>query len=249
MNWSDTSVTSGTFGRGQSSVVGAALLLGMTVVALGLLTASVGSVVDGHAARADADRVAEGLQTGLAPVETTGHRMSDVRFTGGRLSTAERQVRVYDSTGLVANLDVGALVYEHGARRVAAVAGAVVRGEGENAWFTETPPVVGSASDDVLVIGVANLSTDRVAVGGGRVSARLRTNITHERRSLGDGVYKVAIETQAPAAFERYFADRGASVTRTDIDGDGVVSVVASFPGRRQAYVVEHTTRLEVEHA
>jgi len=249
MSRPDTSPAFGARDRGQSSVVGAALLLGMTVVALGLLTASVGSVVDGHAARADADRVAEDLRAGIAPVETTGHRTVDVRFTGGRLYTAERQVRVYDSTGLVANVDIGALVYENGQRRVAAVAGAIVRGQNENTWFAETPPIVGSASDDILVVGLANLSADGEAVGGGQVTARLRTNVTHDRQSLGTGEYRVAVETRAPAAFERYFADRGASVSRTDIDGDGIVSVVASFPGRRQAYVVEHTTRLEVEHA
>ncbi|WP_459191971.1 DUF7289 family protein [Halosimplex sp. J119] len=236
-------------GRGQSSVVGVALLLGMTVVALGVLTASVGTIVDGHAARADADRVAEDLRSGIEPVETTGFRTVDVRFSDGRLFTAERQMRVYDGSGMVASADVGALVYENDDHRVASVAGAVVRGRTDNAWFVEPPPVVGSASDDVLVVGIGNLSASNAAVGGGQVAARLQTNVTHDRRSLGRGSYEVAIETRAPAAFERYFAERGATVRQTDIDGDGVVSVVASYPGTRRAYVVDHTMRLEVEHA
>ncbi|MFB6140839.1 MAG: archaellin/type IV pilin N-terminal domain-containing protein [Halosimplex sp.] len=235
--------------RGQSSVVGAALLLGMTVVALGLLTASVGTLVQGQAARADADRVAADLTAGLDPVEATGHRTATVRFSDGRLYTAERQVRVYDRGGLVANLDAGALVYETDDHRVAAVAGAIVRGRDENAWFAEPPPVVGSAADGVLVVGVATLSAPSQSVGGGRVTARLETNVTHDRRSLGPGRYSVAVETRAPAAFERYFADRGATVSRRDIDGDGVESVVAAFPGQRRGYVVDHAMRLEVEHA
>jgi len=234
--------------RGQSSVVGVALFLGATVVALGVLTASVGVLVEGHAARADADRVAADLQSGLRPVESTGHRAATVRFGGGRLYTAERQVRVSDATGTVANVDIGALVYENGDRRVAAVAGAVVRGRGENAWFVESPPVVGSASNGVLVVGAANLSATPSSVGGGQVTARLATNVTHDRRSLGPGRYEVAIETEAPAAFERYFVDRGASVSRVDLDGDGIVSVVAEFPGRRRAYLVEHRMRLEVSN-
>jgi len=232
--------------RGQSSVVGVALLLGATVIALGALTASVGVLVDGHAARADADRVAADLQSGLRPVDSTGHRTATVRFGSGRLYTAERQLRVSDATGTVANVDIGALVYEHGDHRVAAVAGAVVRGRDENAWLVDSPPVVGSESNGVLVVGAANLSATPSSVGGGRVSATLATNVTHDRRSLGPGRYQVAIETEAPAAFERYFADRGATVDRTDLDGDGVVSVVAAFPGRRRAYLVEHRLRLEV---
>ncbi|QPV63806.1 type IV pilin [Halosimplex litoreum] len=232
--------------RGQSSVVGVALLLGVTVVTLGVLTASVGVLVEDHAARADADRVAADLQSGLRPVESTGHRTTTVRFGGGRLYTAERQLRVSDATGVVANVDIGALVYENGDRRVAAVAGAVVRGRGENAWFAEPPPVVGSESNGVLVVGAANLSANPSSVGGGRVAADLVTNVTHDRRSLGPGRYEVAVETEAPAAFERYFEQRGATVGRTDRDGDGVVSVVAEFPGRRRAYLAEHRMRLEV---
>lgn len=234
--------------RAQASVVGAALLLGMTVVALGLLTASVGTLVDGQTARADADRVAADL-AGLDPVETTGHHTTDVRFGAGRLHTAERQVRVYDGTGLVANVDAGALVYESDTHRVAAVGGAVVRGRGENAWFTEPPPVVESASSGVLVVGVATLTATGQSVGGGQVTARLAANVSHHRRSLGTGTYEVAVETRAPAAFERFFADRGATVRRADIDGDGVESVVASFPGSRRAYLVEHRLRLEVARA
>ncbi|QLH81701.1 DUF7289 family protein [Halosimplex pelagicum] len=232
--------------RGQSSVVGVALLLGATVVALGVLTASVGVLVESHTARANADRVAADLQSGVRPVDSTGHRTATVRFGGGRLYTAERQLRVSDATGTVANVDIGALVYENGDRRVAAVAGAVVRGRGENAWFVESPPVVGSESNGVLVVGAANLSANPSSVGGGRVTAEIATNVTHDRRSLGPGRYEVAVETEAPAAFERYFADRGATVSRTDRDGDGVVSVVAEFPGRRRAYLVEHRMRLEV---
>lgn len=238
--------TSGRSGRGQSSVVGVALLLGATVVALGVVTASVGVLVDGHAARADADRVATDLQSGLKPVESTGHRSTTVQFNGGRLFTAERQLRISDAIGTVATVDIGAVVYERGDYRVAAVGGAVVRGRGENAWIVESPPVVGSESNGVLVVGAANLSANPASVGGGRGTVTLATNVTHDRRSLGAGRYEVAIETEAPAAFERYFVDQGATVSRADRDGDGVVSVVAEFPGRRRAYLVEHRMRLEV---
>lgn len=234
--------------RGQSSIVGVALLLGMTVVALGALTVSVGTLVDGQAARADAQRVAQGLEAGLQPVETTGHRTAEIRFGGGHLETVDRELRVYDATGIVATVDIGGLVYENGNRRVAAVGGAVVRGQGENAWTVDQPPISGSETSGVLVVGAPKLNTSGEAVGGGQTTARLTMNVSHDRQSLGTGTYRVAVETSAPAAFERVFEDRGSTVSRRDIDGDGVVSVVASFPGRREAYVVEHDMRLEVTH-
>ena len=59
--------------RGQSNVVGVALLLAIAVISMGALTAAVGVVVDSTAARADADRVAaEG-----APVKSPPRRFSE----------------------------------------------------------------------------------------------------------------------------------------------------------------------------
>lgn len=60
--------------RGQSHVVGVALLLGISVVALGSLTVVVGSLVDAGTASANAMRVADEMDGALRPVETTGHR-------------------------------------------------------------------------------------------------------------------------------------------------------------------------------
>jgi len=233
-------------------VVGVTLLLGATLVALGVLTASVGTVVDGHAARADADRVAADLSDGLRPVETTGHYRAPVAFSEGRLATVERDLRVLerDATGdedEAATVAVGALAYDRGERRVGSVAGAVVRGRGEGSWTVDPPPITGSESAGVLVVGAAKLNASGESVGGSQLTATLATNVSHERRSLGTGKFSVAVETAAPAALEAALRDRGATtVERRDIDGDGVVSVVAEFPGTRTAYLVVHDLRLEV---
>lgn len=237
---------SGPEDRGQSSVVGVALLLGATVLALGVLTASVGGVIDGHAARADTQRVATGLEDALAPVETTGHRTGDVRFAEGRLHTVERDLRVLESGSVVSTVAVDGLVYERGDRRVRYVADAVIRGRGDGAWPVTDPPVVGS-DDEVLVVGAAKLDAGSASVGGDRVTATLATNVSHDRRSLGTGEFAVAIETATPAALEAALGDRGAtSLDRRDLDGDGLVSVVAAFPGTRRGYLVVHEMRLEV---
>jgi hypothetical protein len=234
--------------RGQSSVVGVALLLGATVIALGVLTASVGALVGGHVAHVDAGRVASDLDAALDPAGTTGHDSDTISFTDGTLGTVERDLRVLRSGSVVKRVRVDALVFEHGERRVAAVAGAVVRGRGEAAWLVSDPPIVADGDGDLLVVGAAKFGSSTTSLGGSQVTATLATNVTHDRQSLPDGRYAVAIETATPEAFEAYFTSAGASVSRTDFDGDGVVSVVATYPGRRTAYLVTHRLRLEVRH-
>lgn len=231
--------------RAQSHVVGVALLLGLSVLTLAGLTAGLGAVVDGHASEADASRVATALDDALDPVETTGRHVGRVRFSDGRLSTVERDLRVLNDSGVVASVAVGGLVYESGRKRVAYVGDAILRGDRADAWLVEPPPVVGSEGGDVLLVSAARLNaSDSAVAGGGR--ARLRTQVTHDRRRLGIGQYRVAIETTTPEPLVRHFRQRGATTTTTDLDGDGVSSVVARFDGTRTAYLVVHDMRLEV---
>lgn len=236
--------------RAQSSVVGVAILVGVTVVSLAALTAGVGVIVEEHAARADTVRVAADLDAAIDPVETTGRHRARVAFTGGTLRTVERDLRVLNATNdrIVERVGVGALLFESGDRRVASVSGAVVRGRGERATLRTPPPVTASFDDGgILVVGAARLGDDRVAVSGnGGTSVTLRTNVTHRRVDLGRGTFSIALETETPEPFERWFAGRGAIVGVEDIDGDGVPSVVVRFEGRRRAYLVVHDLYLEV---
>jgi hypothetical protein len=232
--------------RAQSHVVGAILLLGLTVVALGGLTATVGGVVDDQSSRADAARVATGLDDALRPVETTGHRRGTVRFSAGHLGVAERQLRVHESDSLLVEVDGDALVFEGGDRRVASVAGAVVRGRPGNAWLVRDPPIV--AGPDAVVVGAVRLGGAGRVGGTGGVTVPLRTNVSHERTAHGAGNYSVAVETATPGVFERYAQRFDASTEVRDIDGDGTPSVVIDFDGTRLGYTVVHDLRLEVGH-
>lgn len=237
--------------RAQSHVVGVAVLLGVTVASLGLLTASIGAVVQSNAAAADAARVARGLDRAIDPVATTGVNRGRVSFTEGRLYTVRRDVRVLNASGEVASVRTGGLVFEAGDRRVAYVAGAVVRGGDGGSRVFAPPPITASRdSGGVLVVGAPRLNATGVAVGAsGPTTVVVRTRVTHDRRSLGNGTYRVAVETVTPGAWARFFRERNATVTATDrdVDGDGVASVVARFPGERVAYLVVHDARLEVE--
>lgn len=235
--------------RGQSSVVGVALLVGATVVSLGALTAGVGLVVEEHAARADAARVAADLDAAVAPVETTGRHRGRVTFADGTLRTVERDLRVLNATDgrTLERVRAGALVFESGDRRVASVSGAVIRGRGEEATLRTPLPVAASTREGgVLVVGAARLGDDRVTSSGSGVTTTLRTNVTHDRTDLGRGTFAVALEITTPEPLVSWFAERGARTRIEDLDGDGVSSVVARFEGERRAYLVVHDLNLEV---
>jgi len=235
--------------RAQSHVVGVALLMGVTVLALAGLTASIGALVEANAATADATRVADELDGALDPVETTGRNSGRVHFTAGTLETVEREVRILDASGVRTTVDAGGLVFESGDQRVAYVTDAVLRGTGENAWLYDAPPVTAERDGDVVVVSVTRLNASGIAVGGtGGTAVTLRSNVSHERRRLGTGTHGVAIETTTPEPLVRWFRDRNATTGRRDFDGDGVGSVVARFPGDRTGYLVVHDVRLEVGH-
>ncbi|WP_324663307.1 DUF7289 family protein [Haloarcula sediminis] len=233
--------------RGQSHVVGIVLLLGITTVALGGLTTVVGGIIDGQTATADERRVATALDREFRPVERTGPNRVDVRFSEGRLTTVDRELRVLNASGVQREVDIGGLVYTSGANRVSFVSGAVVRGKPGKAWLVRGPPVTVTRDNDTVLVGAVTLGERGVAVGGsGGVTARLRTNVTHDRTALPRADYRVAIETATPDALARHLRERDLTTARRDIDGDGVPSVVASVEGTQELQLVVHRTNTEV---
>ena len=230
--------------RAQSHVVGVALLLAITTISMGALTAGVGTIVESNAAAADADRVADSLAA-IDPSESTGVERHEVAFGRGSLTVEQRTVRVLDGDGVVSSHSADALVFEAGDRRVTFLAGAVVRGRGNASVLGETPPI--ATGDGLLLIGLPVLNASGTAsVAGKSVTAALRTDTSHDRRSLGEGEYRIAVETETPGAWEEYFAESNASVSRRTFAGDEHGRVVAAFPGERTGYLVVHDTELEV---
>lgn len=234
--------------RAQSHVIGAVLMLGLAVVALGALTLGIGGVLESQAASADAERVASTMDEALHGVERTGHYSHRLTFAEGTLRTEERTLRVVNSSGvIIQERSIDALLFEGNDRRVAGLGGAVVRGSGEHAWLVSDPPITSSEQNEVLVVGTTKLAVDHVSISGqGGVTTTLETNVSHQRESLGTGQFQVTIETATPGPFERYFESLNASVERTQFDGDTHESVVASFPGERETYLVVHNLSLEI---
>ncbi len=229
--------------RGQSHVVGVALLVGVTTLAMGGLTVTVGSVLDADTTALDASRVADDLDRAIQPVAATGYHAGTVSFLDGRLETEPRTIRLVNDSGTVRRLSADAVVYRRSGARVAVVFGAVVRGEPGGARLTTEPSVALGTGE--LLVGVPVVG-GTWSVGGRRLTATLRSRVTHDRESYPSDEWSVAVETTTPGAWEQYFERRGAVADRRDFDDDGVVSVVARFPSDRAVSLVIHRLRLEV---
>ncbi len=234
--------------RALSSVVGVALLLGVTVVSLGVLTAGIGAVVGDGASSVAADRAATDLESALG-TRAAGVRETELRFADGALRPLNRTVRVFDDEGTVASVDADGLELTTDGRRVAFVDGGVAVGSPGNARLRGGPSV--AVGDDAVLLSVTRVDASGVptVTASGRATVRLRTEVTHTRTDLGgsDG-RRFAVETATPGAWERAFADR-ADVTvlnRRDDDGDGVPSVTFGLPEERTLRLVTHEVRAEV---
>lgn len=238
--------------RGQSSVVGVAILIGITMLALGSMAATVGGVVNDAATDADVKRVTADFEQAFQPIETTGQHRSRIRFGSGALLTETRTVRILNQSGTVESYGTNAVTYvpsgnaQSGGseRRVTFLAGAILVTQGDYTRVVRQPPIASGAG--VLVVGLPTL-TDAVSIGGSRLDLTVVTRVSHSRRTLGTDDWRVAVETTTPDAWNRSLTQTGASSIRTrDFDGDGVPSVVATYDTRRTAHLVVHDMTLEV---
>ncbi len=231
--------------RGQSAVVGVAVLLGITAVSLAVLTASVGVAVNEGVATADTQRVADGLGDATDPA-AAGPSRTRLSFASGSVRLVPRTVRILDGAGVVARYRTSAVVFTTADRRVVALAGAVVRGTGSTARFRDPPRMTVGASAAAVGLTVVDGSGADAVTAGRDAGVVLRSNVTHRRQRLPRDTYSVAVETATPDPWARYLERRGATVARTDFDGDGVPSVVAALDEPRRLHLVVSDLHLEV---
>lgn len=229
--------------RAVSTVVGVALLVGVTMITLTALTASVGTVIESQADRADTNRVTDAFEDIAAAKTATTGRLA---FSEGRVHTADRDLRVLRNGRVVAHEEVDALVYDSGEQRVAILAGAVLRENGASAWFAREPPVTTAESGGPTAVVVGAVGVEGPVTVAGTVDARLRVSVNHTRRSLRGGAIGVAIETETPRPWIEYFREHGATVRRADIDGDGRPSVVGTF-GADETHLLVHRVEVTVD--
>lgn len=225
----------------QANVIGVALLLGITVISMGAITASLGVVVDTQVDVAEGDRVGSDLAAAIDPAEV-GRGGGSISFHEGRLFSVKRELVVRADGDVVERIRTDALVFENDESRVAFHAGGIVRGEGNGSHFQRDPVVI---VDDVLLVGVTRIGGDVNGVAGsGGVTASVTTDVRHERREFDADSIQLSIETGSPGAWERFLREHGADVER--LPGDPP-TVVASFEGLEVGILVIHDLGLEVE--
>lgn len=238
--------------RGQSHVVGVSLMIAITVLALGTLTVTIGSVVESGASSAEADRVADAMTAVADPSTVVGTAEAELRFGDGRLGVAERSIRLLGpgNGSVLERVDSDALVYQVGDYRVVGAGGAVLRAGSGGATMVSEPTVVADRDPGgVLVVGAPAMAAPNLSISTGTgTRVGLRTTVAHDRTDLGERRVRVAVETDYPRPWAEYFRRQNATVLdrSRSLDGDGIDSVVASFAGERQTYLVVHDAELEV---
>jgi|APHM01.1.fsa_nt_gi flagellin-like protein len=233
--------------RGQSSVIGVALLLGITVVAISALTASTGALVADGVAAADTTRVSADLHQVFEP--HNDRRTTKTRLSRGTVSVRNRSIRLLaEGDDIVWSGHAGALVYRGGSRTLTAFAGAIIRQDRQTATMPGESRI--TVSPDALYLGVPVLNAsgaDAVSTSGHRLVVSFRTAARSNRIIFPTAVYKLAIETATPEIWEQHLHERGAeTITRRDIDHDGTVSLIAAFDDARRVYIVVHDVQLTV---
>jgi hypothetical protein len=98
-----------------------------------------------------------------------------------------------------------------------------------------------------VLVGAPTVGASESVAVGGRGRVDLDVDVSHDRETLPAGAYRLAVETTTPRPWRAYFEALGATVETRDLDGDGVDSVVAEFPGGRRLHLVVHALDLEVD--
>ncbi len=227
-----------TTSRGQSHVVGVALLLAITLISMSVLTMSVGTLIDAGQSRNEHERVGSALEQLHDPSSTENPSLTT---SVGTLSTASREISINSSTGANYRFDTTAISYSNGNHRVATLCGAVISGKPGAAWFRSTPRIFSPTAASVRLIRLTTITTSGFDRLQGTHSFTRRQSSTHHSHENLSGT--LSIETATPGPFERHFRARGFATSRNDPDSDGIPSVSVSFTQeRRTILMIRHIT-------
>lgn len=236
--------------RGQSAIIGVALLLGLTIVSVGVLTAGTGILVDEAAQGADAQRVADRLATAYNPSTLEGATTLSLALTGGQLTTEERRITLRRSGDVVATVDTRALRFARGDHHVSVLGQAIIRGQADRARFVRDPGLVtvfGAEDDRTLSVSITSLSGQVDESMSQQTSLRLRLHGSHERRDPGAGRYSISIETATPELWEAYLADIAVSVRIEGADTSQTKVVVAELGRVSRARLIIHQVEIRTD--
>lgn len=236
--------------RGQSAIIGVALLLGLTIVSVGVLTAGSGILVDEAAQGADAQRVADRLVTAYNPTTLEGTTTLSLAPTGGQFTTAERRITLRRFGEVVATFETKALRFDRGGHHVIVLGQAIIRGQADRARFVREPGLVtvfGAEGERTLSVSVIALTgqVDQTMTQQQRLRLPLRGS--HERRDPGAGGYTISIESATPELWEEYLADIALSVRIVGDDGSETKLVIAELGRVSRARLIIHQVEIKTD--
>jgi flagellin-like protein len=234
--------------RGQSAVIGVALLLAITVVSVGVLTAGTSILVEEAAQEADLERIGDTIVSGYQPTTLEGTRTMSLSLTGGTLLTEQREITVSRYGDVIARVQTVALRYERANRAVSIVGGGILQTRAGGTAFVREPNMVSSFGGDgerILILSLVALTgTVEESIDEPR-RVPLAFEATHERRDPGAGRYTVRLETAHPSVWMRYFEERGVDVRLVDHPGEAADVVVADLGLVTEARLIIHHVEVQ----
>jgi flagellin-like protein len=229
--------------RGQSAIIGVAVLLLLTVTAIGGLTTVLGASVTGGIALAELQAVGGTLDAVTAPTDDPGLRSMTMRV--GTLETYPLRLEVVGAHGTI-DREVGAVRYRAGGHRLSCEFGARIRTvEGEVVAVTSHR--IRRAGDRIYV-GVPSIhmgDVDTIAAGGRAVRVGLQPEVVTDHRWLPPARYTLRLETHHPSVWVPILEEVGARV-HTDTRARAPHMVTAVFDEPVGIDLVTQTVDLEV---
>lgn len=235
-----------------------ALVAAVTVLALGGLTAGIGSLIQGGASTVEAERAADELGAAVDPKEIVGTRERSVDLRGGTVDVKAHRIRIVDADGLaiheseatvpiVEELQSDALVYTRDDQTIRLRGRAITTSiDGDHSLHRE-PGII--TDDDTVVLGIGLLQTDDEKLEDRSAAVTVIAESEHERVTYPEQAYAIAIETPHPDIWEPYLESTGASVETTgaQFPDDDYHSVIATFAGERELVLVRNDVTVEVQ--
>jgi flagellin-like protein len=229
--------------RGVEGIIGVAVLLMVTVLAVGGLTSVMGSMVTGGVAHAEVATVSGTLTMVTAAADDPTMRTMVVR--SGTLSTDTLNLEITGGDITVAE-QVAALRYrtdDHGVSsefgtQIHTIDGEPVRVSGHRI----------RRADNRLLVGVPSVrlrEVDTVATNGQAVRLGLLPRVDVDHRRLPPARYRLHLETAHPSVWQQILEGVGAEV-HTRAAAGGTARVSATFDEPVSIEIITETIELEV---
>lgn len=246
--------------RGQTNAAGLALLILLVVLALGALTAGIGSVIHTGATTVETERVADELGEALNPVSGTSGNMT-VEVGTGTVTTEQRSIRLVDkeSTGfdpgnqtveIIDQQPATAVQYSINDRRATVFGSGVFLTDQDDSDLYQRPHlIVDDDPEGILIIGIPHIEADQTVLAGpDKTTLNMQTAVDYNRQKVDHQQFYLGIETQHPQAWEQYLKELDATVVTTSahFDDDQHESVIVTFNGSRTVEIIDYTIDLEV---